>query len=229
MRLPQPSKRQRGNQLKLSLINWIWHIKGSLALTPELSSDDAFERLAPLFREPGTTYTRDNTTLLFEKKNQSSQDRMSIFDKGILFFTKDAKGLKLHYDLTSRMLLFCFLAPFLFLGVAKFFEYTAANQKHQHEVQITQGRHGNKVSDTQQKKIITKAVEVPMNPIDKALGMPASPQKDSSNNSENPGRRKISPTPAYVFAALFGILYVVGRILESRLIKHVFQKNILNT
>jgi hypothetical protein len=67
-----------------------------------------------------------------------------------------------------------------------------------------------------------------MNPIDKALGAPApeKPKKDGKGEDED---KKPSPTPAYVFAALFATLYVVGRILEDRWIKALFKKSLLGS
>lgn len=50
------------------LIDWIWHIRGSLALAPEQSGDDALDKLAPLFRQTGTSHDRTNDTLTFRKK-----------------------------------------------------------------------------------------------------------------------------------------------------------------
>jgi hypothetical protein len=84
-----------------------------------------------------------------------------------------------------------------------------------------------KASGAKQKAAPEKAA-VPMNPIDKALGAPA-PEKPGKNGADKPeGRdKKPSPTPAYVFAAIFATLYVVGRILEDRLVKSLFKKRLL--
>jgi len=69
-----------------------------------------------------------------------------------------------------------------------------------------------------------------MNPIDKALGAPApeKPKKDGADKAEGKNK-KPSPTPAYVFAAIFAFLYLAGRILEDRLIKAQFKKRLLGT
>ncbi len=45
---------------------------------------------------------------------------MSIFDGGALRIEKSAAGSVLRYDLISRSLLACFLAPVLFLAIAQF-------------------------------------------------------------------------------------------------------------
>ena len=73
-------------------LNWIWHIRGSVELAPGQSSDEAFERLAPLFRQTGTSHERTGDTLTFRKKDQAAQDKMSIFDGGVLWVERQAAG-----------------------------------------------------------------------------------------------------------------------------------------
>jgi hypothetical protein len=212
-------------------IDWIWHVRGSLALAPEQSSDDAFDRLSPLFRQTGTSHDRTDDTLVFRKKDQAAQDKMSVFDGGVLRIEKGMAGSVLRYHLTSRGLLFCFLAPLLFLAIAQFTIFTGKFQKASTEATTTSG----KASDASKKsagknaaKDAPKDAVVPMNPIDKALGAPA-PEKPGKDGKTNSGKRDKtpSPTPAYVFAAIFATLYVVGRILEDRLIKATFRKRLL--
>lgn len=194
-------------------IDWIWNIRGSLALAPEQSSDEAFGRLDPLFRQTGTSHDRTNDTLTFRKKDQTAQDKMSIFDGGVLQIEKGVAGSVLHYHLTSRALLFCFLAPLLFLSFAG--------------LTIAVGKLEKKPpTEAASKKPEKKDAELPQNPIDKALGAPApeKPKKDGKSEEED---KKPSPTSAYVFAAIFAALYVIGRILEDRLVKSLFKKRLL--
>ncbi len=204
-------------------IDWIWHVRGSLTLAPDQSCEDAFDRLDPLFRQTGTSHERTNGTLTFRKKDQAAQDKMSIFDGGVLQIERGMAGFVLSYDLTSRALLFCFLAPLLFLGIA---QLTIAVNAIEKPSVAAMGKSG-KASGAKQKAAPEKAA-VPMNPIDKALGAPA-PEKPGKNGADKPeGRdKKPSPTPAYVFAAIFATLYVVGRILEDRLVKSLFRKRLL--
>jgi len=200
--------------VNLRFIDWIWHIRGSLALAPGQSGNQAFDRLDPLFRQTGTSHQRTSDTLIFSKKDQAAQDKMSVFDGGVLRIERGAAGAVLRYHLTSRALLFCFLAPLLFLGIA---QLTIVVVKHQKP-------------STDAAKSKKKDAQVPMNPIDKALGAPApeKPKKDGADKAEGKDK-KPSPTPAYVFAAIFACLYVVGRILEDRLIKAQFKKRLLGT
>jgi hypothetical protein len=197
-------------------IDWIWNIRGSLALSPEQSSDEAFDRLDPLFRQAGTSHDRANDRLTFRKKDQAAQDKMSIFDGGVLQIEKGVAGPVLRYHLTSRALLFCFLAPFLFLSFAG--------------LTIAAGELENSSTEATSEKPEKKDAELPQHPIDKALGAPApeKPKKDGADKSEEDDK-KPSPTAAYVFAAIFAALYVIGRILEDRLIKTVFRKSLLGS
>ncbi|HWI86074.1 MAG TPA: hypothetical protein VNT42_07115 [Sphingomonas sp.] len=207
----------------MRLIDWIWHVRGSVALAPGQSSDEAFARLDPLFREYGTSHERTDERLVFRKKDQPAQDRMAVFDNGVLQIENGAAGLVLRYHLTSRILLFCFLAPLLFLGAAQLTIFVGKHQKPPAEAAGASG----KASDARKKPAVEKAV-VPQNPIDKFLGAPA-PEKPKKGDADKPGGRdkKPSPTAGYVFAALFAILYFIGRILEDRLVKRLFRKRLL--
>lgn len=196
----------------LGLLDWIWNIKGSLALDPGQSRDEAFGRLDPLFHQSGTSHEYTGDTLTFRKKDQAAQDKMSIFDAGVLRI----EGSVLHYRLVSKSLLFCFLAPLLFLAFA------AGN--------IALGKLDKPATEEKAKKDgkAKKDDEVkPLHWIDQALGAPApeKPKKDGKDKDDK-GKSKHSPTPAYVFAGLFAALYVAGRILEAKLVKRLFRKSL---
>lgn len=210
--------------MNLRFIDWIWHVRGSLALAPEQSSDEAFDRLGPLFRQPGTSHERTNDTLSFHKKNQAAQDKMSVFDGGVLQIEKNSAGSVLRYNLTSRALLFCFLAPLLFLGFA---QLTIAVAKYEKASATAVSKSAKAAADA--KKAAKKKVETPMSAIDKFLGAPApkKPGKDGKDKEEKD--KKPSPTPAYVFAAIFATLYAVGRTLEDRLVNMLFKKRLLGS
>jgi len=205
----------------MRLINWIWHVRGSLELAPGQSSNNAFEKLAPLFSVTGTSHQRTNDTLTFSKKDQPAQDRMSVFDSGALRIEKGTAGSVLQYHLVSRALLFCFLLVPLFLGFAELSIVLGKFDKPAAMATATPG----KVADAA-KKPAEKTVVVPLNPIDKFLGAP-----EPKAGAEKPTRRggKPSPTPGYVFASFFAILYVVGRILEAWLVKRLFRKTLLDS
>ncbi|MEO6247409.1 MAG: hypothetical protein ABIO85_02325 [Sphingomicrobium sp.] len=203
--------------MNLRFIDWIWSVRGSLALAPGQSSEDAFGRLEPLFRQPGTSHERTNNTLTFRKKDQAAQDRMSIFDGGVLQIENGPAEPELHYHLTSRILLACFMAPLLFLGIA---QLTIAIGKLEEPKSKSA-----KAADAAKKAEVKKA-QLPMNPLDKMLGAPA-PEKKKKDGKEKDEDKKFSPTPAYVFASIFATLYVVGRILEDWLVRALFRKRML--
>ncbi|KUR77764.1 hypothetical protein [Novosphingobium sp. FSW06-99] len=190
-------------------IDWIWHVRGSLDIGPTQSAEDAFNRLSPLFRQAGTSHECSNNTLIFRKKNQAAQDRMAVFDGGILQIDTSMSGPVLHYDLNSRALLFCFLAPLLFLAIA--------------QLTILTGKFDTTPAAQAIKQPAPKKPGIPMNAIDKALGAPA-PDTSGKDAAQD---KKPSPTPGYVFAGIFAALYVIGRWLEARLVRALFRAHLL--
>ena len=198
--------------MNLPFIDWIWHVQGRLALPCGQSSDDALDRLTSLFGQDGTSHQRTGASLSFQKKNQAAQDRLSVFDRGDLRIETRMDGSALHYRLTSRALLFCFLAPFLFLCIA---QLTIAVNK----------------LDKPKLEPLKAIPVVQMNPIDKALGAPV-PDPEPSSDAERllkAEEKKPTSTAAYFFAGIFALLYVVGRILEDRLVKGLFRKHLLGS
>jgi len=196
--------------VNLRYIDWIWHVRGSLALAPGQMGDDAFDRLAPLFRQTGTSHQRTNDTLTFSKKDHAAQDKMSIFDGGVLRIDKGVAGSVLRYHLISRALLFCFLAPILFLSIAQLTVVIAKYDKPPHEA-------------------AKKHAAMALNPVDKFLGAPAPDNSKKDDADSGKKGKKLTPKPAYIFAGIFAALYVVGRILEDWLIKALFKKKLLET
>lgn len=202
----------------MRLIDWIWHVRGSLGLPPGKSAEQVFGDLDPLFHEPGTSYELADNALVFRKKGQAAQDRMSVFDAGVLKYEQAPTGPVLRYNLFSRSLLLCFFAPLLFLGFAQLTILVGKLDKHSTEATSKDG-----------KKPEKKLADLPQNPIDKFLGAPApeKPKKDEKGKGADQDRKKPSPTAAYVFAGIFAALYVVGRILEDRLVRSLFRKRLI--
>lgn len=201
-----------GQRVNLRFIDWIWNIRGSVPLEPMQSGDEAFDRLDPLFHEYGTTYERSGDTLTFSKKDQPAQDKMSVFDAGVLKIEQGLGGAALHYRLSSRALLFCFCMPLLFLFFA--------------QATIAIGEYRKPALEAAEKAKAAKKKEPvvrELHPIDKFLGAPApeAPKKDGAAKRED---KQHSPTSAYVFAAMFAALYVIGRVLEQWLVKRLFRK-----
>ena len=204
----------RGHRINLRLLDWIWNIRGSVPLAPGQSSDEAFARLDPLFQQPGTTYERTGDTLVFAKKDQAAQDKMSIFDAGALQIEPGPGGAVLRYRMASRALLFCFLAPLLFLAFGQLIVAVGILSGPETEA-------AEKDKKDEKKEQVRK-----LHPIDKILGAPAPDNpKDDKKKDENKDD-KHSPTAAYVFAALFATLYAAGRVLEDRLIRSLFTRRL---
>lgn len=211
------------------LINWIWHIRGSLSLGRGLSSDEVFARLDPLFQQEGTTYDRDGDTLIFHKKDQAAQDKMSIFDGGVLSVEDGDKSPELRYDLKSRALLACFIAPLVFMAFAQFSIVLSS---------LDSGCVGGDRASEQCVEEAAKEEEEEeeetvkeLHPIDKFLGAPAPKQpdddeKEEGEEDEEEEKMKHSPLRAYIFAGIFSAIYIVGRFLESWLINRRFRKRL---
>lgn len=218
---PAASPASNADRAWLRYIDWIWTIRGSLQLAPELSSDDAFHRLDPLFQEPGTSYTRDHDTLVFTKKDQAAQDKMSIFDCGTLNIDRTPGAVTLRWHLFSRALLFCFLAPLFFLALSQATVHFGKAPKPDAEA-----------TAEKTKKPEKQEPELKLHPLDLALGAPA-PEKPKDKKTMTAKEKKAaadekkpSPTPSYVFAGLFAALYIIGRILEAWLIKRQFRRRV---
>lgn len=189
----------------------IWHIRGDVTLDAGQSDAEVFERLAPLFGETGTTVHRTSDTLSFTKKDAAAQDIMAVFDSGTLAIGRDGATPVLRYHLVSRALLCCFLAPLLFLAFA----------------QVTKAVAWLEGPAAAEEKKDKKQIQLPQNPIDKALGSPA-PEKPDAKKKDEKSKHGKTPKPdaAYVFAGIFAVLYVVGRWLESHLIAAAFTKRL---
>lgn len=194
--------------MNLRFIDWIWHVRGSVPLAAGQSTDEAFDRLDPLFRQTGAEHQRANGRLTFKKRDQAAQDKMSVFDGGVLWVDHGLTGRVLRYNLISRALLFCFLAPLLFLGLAQFTVVISKFDKPPHEAA--------------HKPETVK----PLNPIDKALGAPA-PEKPKKDGEGAKKDKKLTPTPGYIFAGIFVAVYGLGRVLEDRLVRRLFRSRLL--
>ncbi|WP_375394240.1 hypothetical protein [uncultured Sphingomonas sp.] len=192
-----------------------------MALPAQQSTETALDRLAPLMDGAGTTHERTKDTLKFRTKDPAAQDKLSVFDSGVVQIERGTTGPVLRYHLISRTLLFCFLAPLLFLSFAGLTIAIGKLQKPPTEAAI-------KSKKAAEAKRAKERANMPMHPIDKALGAPApdKPKKDAKGKKGDDDK-KPTPIPAYVFAGIFATLYVAGRILEDRMVRRLFQKRLL--
>lgn len=193
-------------RVKLPLIDAIWRTRGAVEFDTPLTTEEAFARLDPLFRTPGTSYAVDGDILTYTKKNPGAQDPLATFTRGTL--QVEERG-KLRYDLSSTALLLCFLAPLLFLGFAQLAMAANAWEKAGTEASEKAG----KGKDEDKPKPVRK-----LNPIDEFLGAP-SPEDPNKKKDEKDDEGPHSPTPGYVLAGLFAVTYLVGRALEPWLLR----------
>lgn len=208
--------------MNLRFINWIWRVRGSLPIEPSVSPREAFDRLDGLFQEPNTTYRVEGDTLTFTKKKQRPQDKMSVFDGGTLRVV----GGVLRYDMMSRALLACFLAPLFFFTVG---QIGVAVDKWRNPPAVVKAK-----AEAEKKRSKVKPEDVAMNPVDQFLGAPAPEKKKKDKdgkNGEETGKknRKPSMTTAYVFMGIFFALWIVGRILEHKLIHFRFRNRLASS
>lgn len=205
--------------MNLRYIDWIWQVRGSVPLPAGQSNDEAFARLDPLFDQPGTSHERAGNRLTFHKKDPAAQDKMAVFDSGELAIETDGAAPVLRYWLNSRILLFCFVLPLFFLGVAQLTIEVSKYEKPPAE----------DAKDGKDKA--KKKVERQLHPIDKFLGAPepekkGKPKDEAAKAKEAEDKKKLKPTPSYVFAGIFAVLYVIGRILEAWLVNGLFRKRL---
>ena len=203
--------------MKLPFVHRIWHIKGALALDEPQLPASAFDKLDPLFQTRGTSYEIAGDTLHFNKHNPAAQDKLATFTRGTLrVFERDGRSV-LAYDLASPALLACFLAPLLFLALA------------QATIAISEFESAGTEAEEKAKKEDKEEKEVKLHWLDAALGAPAPETADEKKKDKEKDKdkdKKHSPTAAYVLAAIFATLYIVGRILEPWLIKSLFRKTL---
>jgi hypothetical protein len=196
--------------LRLPLIDTIWRVRGEVPIDPSLSAEDAFARIDPLLRTPGTTIMVEDGELAYSKHNPAAQDKLATFTRGRLWIERAGAGAVLRFDLFSHALLLCFLAPPLFLGFAQ-----AAILINSWEAADTEAADTSSAKKDEEKP---KAVKK-LHPIDEFLGAPApeDPKKKKKEEKQDKGRH--SPDEGYAMAGLFALIYLVGRWLEPFLVR----------
>ncbi|HSJ78796.1 MAG TPA: hypothetical protein VK913_08700 [Erythrobacter sp.] len=201
---PSAQPDQRG--LRLPLIDHIWRVRGKLPLDPALSPDEAFARIDPLLRTPGTDIVAANETLSYSKHNPAAQDRLATFTRGNFRIERADAGAVLRFDLFSHALLLSFLAPLLFIGFAQL--AVAIN---------TWERTGTEAAAKSKDDDKPKPVKT-LNPVDQFLGAPA-PEDPNKKKDDKKDEGRHSPEGGYFMAGVFALIYLVGRWLEPWLVR----------
>ncbi|KPF64396.1 hypothetical protein [Porphyrobacter sp. AAP60] len=192
--------------MRLPLIDNIWRVRGELPLDPALSPNEAFARIDPLLRTPGTEILAANETLSYSKHNPAAQDRLATFTRGSFRIERSSAGSVLRFDLFSHALLLCFLAPLLFIGFAQL--AVAIN---------TWEKAGTEAAAKPKEDDKPKPVKT-LNPVDQFLGAPA-PEDPNTKKDEKEDEGRHSPNGGYFMAGLFALIYLVGRWLEPWLVR----------
>lgn len=200
--------------MKLSYIDWIWRVRGKLPVDPSQSAAQTFGKLEDLFEEKDTTYRVDGDTLTFTKKSQLPQDKMSVFDSGTLRISDSV----LRYDMMSRALLACFLAPLFFFALGN---VGIAVDQWRNPPELAKAR-----AEAAKKRSLVKPEDVPMSQIDMYLGAPQPEKKKKDGEEIGKRDRKPSMTTAYTYMGIFFVLWIAGRILEHKLIHGRFRKRL---
>lgn len=202
--------------MKLPLLDWIWRAKGSVSIDEPMSSAEVYDRLSPLFDTEGTSYAIEGDTLTFKKDNPTAQDKLATFTSGALQVGPSDGQRKLFYNVSSPALLFCFLAPLLFMAFG--------------QLTVSIGEYENsKPEEAAEAEADTAKDDTPreLHPIDAFLGAPAPTvltDEEKEAKEKEDADKKHSPTTAYVLAAIFATLFAVGRMLEPWLLRRIFRK-----
>lgn len=195
--------------LNIPFIDNIWWVRGAVPIDPALSAEDAFARIDPLLRTPGTTLSADGSTLTYAKHNPAAQDKLATFTRGRIWIERAGAGAVLRFDLFSHALLLCFLTPLLFLGFAQLAitinAWEAAGADASAEA---------KKKDDKKPPAVKK-----LNPVDEFLGAPAPEDPSKKKQDKNKDEGQHSPDEGYYLAGFFAVVYLVGRWLEPFLLR----------
>lgn len=210
----------------IRLIEPIWRVRGQIPLPADVSPGEALDRVAPLLQERNTTHHRIGETIDYSKVDPAAQDKLAVFERGTLRIDSSPAGPVLAYDLVSKALLFCFLAPLLFLAFAQLATLATALTPPPTAAE-------KKEAEAKMKKKEEQMAKRQLHPIDKMLGAPApetKKEKDAKKKKDKDEKDKgPSPTPGYVFAGIFAALYAAGRWLEPFLARRLFRRALAGT
>ncbi len=200
--------------MKWPVIDHIWRSRGKLELEADVTRDEALERLSVLFDPDELQIDRANGTLGYRKPNPAAQDRLATFSNGVLHLEENGRAKALRYDVGSPALLLTFLAPLLFLALAQ----ATVGLGQWEESKATEEEKANDEDDDKPGELHW---------IDTMLGAPA-PEEPDKDEEEEEDNEDYSPETAYGLAALFALIYLVGRFLEPRLFRKTLRNAIAN-
>lgn len=214
--------------ITLPYIDRIWTARGHIDLDPPASPAKTFARLEPLLDASGTSVTIDGAKLSYVKDNPAAQDQLATFSRGELEVVEAGGRPRLRYRLVSPALLLVFLAPLFFITIAQATVLL---------IEIERPTAAEKAKLEKEKAEKEKEAEekgpAELNPIDQWLGAPQpetleeKKQRELEQKKDADEDAKHSPKPAYVLAAIFAALYLLGRWLEPFLLRRRLRKILL--
>jgi len=206
--------------MRIPVVEKIWRTSGAVTVSEPLGRDEAFGRLAPLLDDERTELALEGDTLSFVKSNPAAQDRLATFNRGELRYERGAEGTSLHFDLASPALVLTFLAPVLFFLLGQAFIGLGLLEE-------TLGGDRRAVAEEESEEDEKEPRELHW--IDQMLGAPApeSPEEEDDTGEgedEEEEDDTYSPTASYVFAGIFAVIYLVGRVLEPFLLRRTLRR-----
>jgi hypothetical protein len=218
---------------RVPYIDRIWRVTSSLDLEEPISADEAFRRLDPLLQSQGSEVRVEGNVLTYAKSNPTAQDKLSTFTSGTLAVEQEGGRSRLFYDVSSTALFLCFLAPLAFLVFGQVIEFINEVERPALLAEKEQREREKGEEDEEPEEVIE------LHWIDKMLGATAPEQPgdkdeeearasgDGDSASEDEEEEEFegnhSPTASYVFAGIFFVVYLVGRVLEPFLLKRTFR------
>lgn len=196
---------------RFPVIDRIWRSRGSVLVEGDVTSDEALDRLSSLFDPGEMTVDRADGRIDYRKPNPAAQDKLATFSNGSLQLAGTEGRKELHFDVGSPALLLVFLAPLLFLALG--LGTVALGQWEETKAQ-------------QQGEAEEEEEEDPpeLHWFDQMLGAPAPEKPDDKDKDEEEENEDYDPNGAYGLAAIFALLYLIGRFLEPHLLKKTLRK-----
>ena len=204
---------------KWPVIDRIWRSRGSIIVDEQVSANDALDRLSGLFDPDEMTVDRVKARIDYRKPNPAAQDRLATFSSGSLELAEANGRREVRFDVGSPALLLTFLAPLLFLALGQ--GIVALGQWEETKA----AAQDDKDKDEEDKD----EDQAELHWFDQMLGAPApeKPDKDKDKAEEKDEEDDdYSPKQAYGLAALFALIYLVGRFLEPRLFRRTLRRAI---
>lgn len=95
----------------------VWTVRGSLALPAGQTGPSALDQIVQAITTPGTICARSADGFTMRKAYVASQDPLASFHRGSFHVVGDNGEARVIYVLASRILAWCFVAPFFIAAI----------------------------------------------------------------------------------------------------------------